>query len=190
MESRRRVEPNIVKDIMSKPYVRRLVPDESGGYVGSIFEFPGCFAEGDSTEEAMSNLNKAAESWIESALSTGYEIREPVSFDGCSGKIALRVPRSLHRQVAELAELEDTSINQLLVAAVASYVGTKKAYEAVSFSLLGELKRAVRDGLAHLYHNGSLSITVELPTEPHFHHGTTIPQRPNLVARELIALPG
>jgi predicted RNase H-like HicB family nuclease len=103
------------------------VPDETGGYVASIFEFPGCVAEGDSAEEAIRNLNTAAYSWVEVALANNYEFREPISFDGCSGKIALRIPRGLHKQVAELAELEGVSLNTYLVSAIAAYAGESTA---------------------------------------------------------------
>lgn len=111
------------KIILAKEYVRRLAPDESGGYVASILEFPGCVAEGETAEEALANLDNAAESWINVALANGYHVREPINFDGCNGKIALRMPRTLHKQAAELAELEGCSLNQLLVTAIAGYVG-------------------------------------------------------------------
>lgn len=111
------------KAILSKPYTRRLTPDESGGYVVSVLEFPGCIAEGDTAEQALKNFEEAAESWIDVSLSHGREIREPIDFDGYSGKLALRLPRSLHRQIAELADIEGASINQLLVSAISFYVG-------------------------------------------------------------------
>lgn len=119
------------RDILNKAYVRRLTPDPSGGYVASISEFPGCIAEGETAEEALQNLDKAAESWIEVAIAHGRAIREPVDFEGFSGKIALRMPRNLHKQAAELAELEGCSLNQLLVTAISFYVGGKQAVSSV-----------------------------------------------------------
>ena len=117
--------PISVRSILARPYVRRLLPDPLGGFTATIQEFPGCIAEGASAEEAMANLDAAAASWIAVALEQGSDIREPISFDGCSGKIALRIPRGLHRQAAELAELEGCSVNQLLTAAIAVYVGKR-----------------------------------------------------------------
>lgn len=119
------------KEVLDKGYVRRLTPDATGGYVASILEFPGCVAEGETAEEALHNLDNAAESWIEVARAHGREIREPIDFEGCSGKFALRMPRTLHRQVAELAELEGCSVNQLLVAAISHYVGGKQTTAAL-----------------------------------------------------------
>lgn len=111
------------RQYLLKPYARRFVPDEEGGFVGSIHEFPGCIAEGDTIEEAACRLEDAAESWLTSQLHHAQAVREPVSFTGFSGKIALRIPRGLHKQASELAELEGTSLNQLLVSAIAVYVG-------------------------------------------------------------------
>lgn len=127
------------KAILEKPYARKLIPDESGGYVASIQEFPGCIAEGDTADESLQNLDNASLAWIMSALSTGYPVRDPICFDGYSGKIALRIPRGLHKQLAELAELEDTSINQILVSAISQYVGEKR----FSAEMFEEIKKVM-----------------------------------------------
>lgn len=113
------------KAILKKPYTRRLTPDESGGYVASVLEFPGCIAEGNNAEEALRNLERAAESWIAVSMHHGRKIKDPIDFDGYSGKLALRIPRSLHKQIAELAELEGVSINHLLVSAISKFAGEK-----------------------------------------------------------------
>ena len=123
------------KALLNKPYARRLTPDAAGGFTASISEFPGCFAEGETAEEAIVNLQGAAESWLQVALSLGQDIREPVDFGGFSGKVALRIPRSLHKQVAELAALEGTSINQVFVSAISHYVGSKQILNDLSKAL-------------------------------------------------------
>ena len=123
------------QDIVRRGYVRRLLPDETGGYVASILEFPGCIAEGDTAEEALANLDKAAIAWVEAALESGYPIREPFDFGGHSGKIALRMPRMLHKQAAELAELEGCSLNQLLVTAISYYVSGKTLLSSMAAPL-------------------------------------------------------
>jgi antitoxin HicB len=111
------------EQILAKPYARRLTPEAGGGYSATIQEFPGLIAEGETPDEALANLEAAALSWLEVSLVHGREIREPISFEGCSGKIALRIPRALHCQIAELAETEGCSLNQWLTAAIASYAG-------------------------------------------------------------------
>ncbi len=112
-----------VAEILGKPYALRITPDETGKYTATILEFPGCIASGNTPTEAIENFYRVAESWVTVALANNFEIREPVDFYGYSGKISLRIPRTLHRQVAEYAELEGVSINQLLVHAISNYIG-------------------------------------------------------------------
>lgn len=116
-----------IERILARPYVRRLLPDEAGGYTASILEFPGCIAEGESADEALRNLDAAAASWLAVSLSLGERIAEPLPHSEHSGKIALRIPRSLHQHLAELAVLEDCSLNQLLNVALAEYAGRQRA---------------------------------------------------------------
>ena len=123
------------REILSKPYQRRLTPEAEGGYSATISEFPGCFAEGASADDALRNLEKVAESWLTVSLAHRQSVKEPISFDGVSGKIALRIPRGLHQQVYELAEAEDCSVNQLLTSAVAEYVGRKQTVKELRVAL-------------------------------------------------------
>ena len=125
----------LAKQIVRKPYARKLTPDLEGGYTASILEFPGCFAEGDDAKEALDNLELAAESWVTASLASGQNVRDPICFDGLSGKIALRIPRGLHQQIAEMAELEDCSLNQLLTSAVAEFVGRASAMRAATMAI-------------------------------------------------------
>ncbi|MDE2157028.1 MAG: type II toxin-antitoxin system HicB family antitoxin [Xanthomonadaceae bacterium] len=113
------------KSLFSRPYARRLTPDESGGYTATIQEFPGCIADGDSPSEALANLESAALSWIEAQLALQQPIPEPIQLYGYSGKLALRIPRGLHKRVAEMAMSEGASINQFLTNALATFVGAK-----------------------------------------------------------------
>lgn len=115
------------KDYLSRPYARRLVPDPSGGYVATIQEFPGLVAEGDSADEALQSLEVAAEDWIASCLETGRAIPEPVALGGYSGKIALRIPRGLHKRSVEMASSEGSSLNQWLTTAISHYLGGREA---------------------------------------------------------------
>ena len=166
-----------MNEILSKQYARRLIPDESGGYVATIQEFPGCIAEGETADEAIKNLNEVAASWVKVALLNGYEIREPVSFDGYSGKIALRIPRGLHKQAAELAEQEETSINQLLVTAIAQYVASKVAHIKVAESFIIEMRKIMSEGVITFCQSNpltlSLSIVTPIPQKRLVDAGTT-----------------
>jgi antitoxin HicB len=112
------------KDYLKEPYSRVLIPDNET-YFAEILEFPGCYAEGKTPGEAYKNLEKAAESWIEAALEQGQEIPLPQETHEFSGRIALRIPRSLHKQAAKFAEREGTSLNQFLLSAIAARLGAE-----------------------------------------------------------------
>lgn len=104
-------------------YVRRLMPDPSGGFTATIHELPGCIAEGDTAEQALEQLESVAHSWMASATANGYPITPPIDYEGASGKIALRISRRLHQLAAERAALEGVSLNQFIGNALASYLG-------------------------------------------------------------------
>jgi len=44
-----------------------LVPDPDGGYVAQIAELPGAISQGDTVEEALTNVREAAELYLEDA---------------------------------------------------------------------------------------------------------------------------
>lgn len=121
--SRGRKTKGKTANYVNGPYSRILIPNEDGSFSAEILEFPGCFAEGSTREEALENLEKAADAWIDSAVRQRQEMPEPFSVRGFSGAISLRLPRGLHRQAARLAERESTSLNQYIVTAIAARVG-------------------------------------------------------------------
>ena len=119
-------------EYLKKPYSRTLIPVGDGTFFAEILEFPGCFAEGQSPDEAYKNLEAVAESWIEAAQDQGQEIPEPFATHDFSGRIALRIPRSIHKQAAKFAEMDDTSLNQFFLAAIAARVGAEDFVERLS----------------------------------------------------------
>lgn len=115
-----------ISAVLARPYTRNLLPDADGGYTVTVREFPGCIAEGDTAEDALRNFDAAATSWIEAALTSGLAIAEPVEAPVYSGRVALRIPAGLHHDVADLAAIDECSINQLLSVAIAEYVGRRQ----------------------------------------------------------------
>ena len=57
----------------------------------------------------------AKREWIRAALEEGIEIYEPDSLENYSGQFKLRIPRSLHRSLAEHSQREGISMNQYCV---------------------------------------------------------------------------
>ena len=63
----------------------------------------------------MVNAMDAKRAWLEAALEDSESIPEPQSLDGYSGQFKLRIPKSLHRSLAEQARKEGISMNQYCV---------------------------------------------------------------------------
>jgi predicted RNase H-like HicB family nuclease len=53
------------------------VKEDSGGFVVTIPDLPGCISQGDSVEEAYEMIMDAKRGWIEVALDEGHPIPEP-----------------------------------------------------------------------------------------------------------------
>jgi predicted RNase H-like HicB family nuclease len=120
----------IVTDYLKKPYTRQLIPEDDGTFRSEILEFSGCIATGETREEAIAKIEDVAASWLASALTQGQSIPTPIESNDFSGKIVVRFPRSLHKKAAQIAEIDGVSLNQLIVASVAQYIGQASAASA------------------------------------------------------------
>lgn len=126
---------------LRKPYTRIIIPDSEGRYAAQILEFPGCFSDGQTPEEAYRNLEEAAENWIESARGQGMAIPPPFETQGHSGTISLRLPKSLHKRAAQMAHRDGISLNQFLVTAIAARVGAEELIDTIASKLDDRLEQ-------------------------------------------------
>ena len=98
---------------MNLPYKMEIVPDiEEGGFVAMFPDLPGCMTVGDTMEEVIANIIDAKKAWIEAELEEGRLIPEPKDINDYSGQFKLRLPKSLHRILAENSKREGISMNQ------------------------------------------------------------------------------
>ena len=120
------VEQN--KDIsyyLSLPYTIEIIRDkdeENPGWVAKVVELPGCLTQADTFEELGLMIEDAKRSWIEVALEEGIPIPEPHA-EEYSGKFVVRVPKSLHRELAEAAKRENVSLNAFITTVLSKAVG-------------------------------------------------------------------
>ncbi len=140
-------DEEMIREYVARPYSRILVPDSSGRYFAEVLEFPGCFSEGDTPGQAMDNLNEAMEAWIEAALDSGQGIPEPIATAGYSGRVLLRLPKSLHREAARRAEMDGVSLNQYLVTAIAARAGADDLADRIAARLVPRLQFVAQFGL-------------------------------------------
>ena len=98
---------------LNLPYRLEIVPDiYESGYVASYPELPGCLTCAETIEEVITSALDAKKAWLEAALEDGDIIQEPNSIDNYSGQFKLRMPKSLHKQLAEQSKKEGISMNQ------------------------------------------------------------------------------
>lgn len=89
------------------------VKDEDGDYYfGQVQEIPEVRADGDTLEECYNLVMEMLKSNLEIMIEDKEKIPEPVD-KTYSGKFNLRLPKSLHKKLAEEAEDEGISLNQL-----------------------------------------------------------------------------
>ncbi len=117
---------------LALPYAVEILPisaDEGGGYTACIpcLGRYSAVGDGETPEAAYANLRAALPSLLTGWLAQGVAIPEPSAeapLPNYSGKLALRVPKSLHAQVAARARREGVSINQFITTTLAQEVGS------------------------------------------------------------------
>jgi antitoxin HicB len=101
-----------IKRILALPYAREFVPNDDGTWLARVVEFSGCMTEGNTQQAALKNLEDAMAGWVAVHLEDGDPIPPPMAVDDYSGKFMVRIPRSLHRDLARRAHAEGVSLNQ------------------------------------------------------------------------------
>lgn len=108
----------------SQTYPSQVYWDERDqGFIALAPDLPGCSAFGETKTKALKELEHAIEGWIESALSAAEPVPEPSKLpepSNFSGKILLRVAKSLHEKLAQQALIEGISLNQWMVTLLSS----------------------------------------------------------------------
>jgi antitoxin HicB len=115
-----------LRQYLDLPYHISLVRDETergkAGWTATVEELSDCRASGASPEEAVHRVRNAMEQWISAAIERNDEIPEPRSESTASGRLLVRMPKTLHGQLARAAEHEGVSLNQFITSSLASAV--------------------------------------------------------------------
>jgi predicted HicB family RNase H-like nuclease len=113
---------------LKRPYARMILPESDGTFRGEIVEFPGCIATGDSASTTVSTLEEVARSWLAAALARGQNIPEPIeNSNDFSGRLLLRISKSLHKKAAWVAEREGVSLNNFVTTSLSESVGERNS---------------------------------------------------------------
>jgi len=88
-------------------------------YLISFPDLPGCLMHGDDLNEAINKALVVKDEWVETAFEKGWAIPEPSIPLETSGRLTLRIPKSMQKKVIDRAEEEGVSQNQLIVTFIA-----------------------------------------------------------------------
>lgn len=107
---------------LALPYRLEIVPDpDEGGFIASYPELPGCITCGATINEAVANALDAKQAWLEAAIESNTSINEPEDIERYSGQFKLRMPKSLHKSLAEHSKAEKVSMNQYCLYLLTKY---------------------------------------------------------------------
>lgn len=123
------------KALAKQHYERKVFyhkPDKC--WIAIAPELPGCSAGGDTAEEALAELGIAMEGWLSTAKKYGHRIPAPIADKDLSGRILLRLPKSLHKELLEEAMEEGVSLNQYALLVIAGRKRTTAPSGAKKFA--------------------------------------------------------
>jgi antitoxin HicB len=96
------------------------------GWIATVEELPGCEARGSTPESAAAGMADAVERWVRAARADGREVPPPGAAAAHSGRLLVRMPRSLHAELVRASDREGTSLNAYIVAALSASVAWRR----------------------------------------------------------------
>ena len=97
---------------MRLSYKIEVVEDkEEGGFALSCPELKGCMTCADTIQEGFKMIEDAKRAWFTACIDDNISIPEPSDASEYSGQFKLRMPKSLHRTLAERSRQEGVSMN-------------------------------------------------------------------------------
>jgi predicted HicB family RNase H-like nuclease len=124
------VAEELIRHYLAQPYrisVARRDDDSPHPWLASVEELAGCEARGETAEEAVSRIPEALAEWVAGAHAVGREIPEPREARQYSGKLLVRMPQSLHAELARSAERDQVSLNAFITGVLAAAANWRQA---------------------------------------------------------------
>jgi predicted RNase H-like HicB family nuclease len=111
--------------------------EEDQEYIATCPAFPSLSAFGETEEEALKEGKIALAGFIETCEANNLPLPEPVVHESASGKFQLRLPKSLPRLAARMANLEGVSLNSY----IADAVRAKVSGDQLGNRVIGEIRQ-------------------------------------------------
>lgn len=113
--------------------VRQTEVDGELFFEGRAKEFPHLVAYETSHAEAYEAVLALIEDSLEILAAEGTKIPVPAEHEvEYSGRVTLRLPKSIHKILAEAADSDDCSLNQFIVNSLCEVIGFRRAQEDIT----------------------------------------------------------
>ncbi|HJV66782.1 MAG TPA: toxin-antitoxin system HicB family antitoxin [Geomonas sp.] len=103
-------------DVCSKYTYRVTWSEEDQEFIGLCTEFPSLSWLSATQEGALAGIKKVVCEVVSEMTANGEAVPEPISVRQYSGKLMVRIPPGLHRQLALEAAEANVSLNRLISA--------------------------------------------------------------------------
>lgn len=103
-------QPKSLAHYLELTYPYSVAPDE-GSYFIEFPDLPNCMTQVEDASEIAAMAEEIRTLWIESEYERGNSIPEPAMQSEYSGKFLVRLPKTLHRDLAVAAQREGASLN-------------------------------------------------------------------------------
>lgn len=136
----------------------RVETEEGEEWVARIPEVNNVGGGGTTAQEAVQDVFDNLEYELEYLKESGQSI--PKEYDeNYSGKLSLRLPKSLHRKISELASTEGVSLNQFIISQLSQSVGGYMAVQQFTKEIYSTgYAKCAHDMMEQAAKNMSLSI--------------------------------
>ena len=104
---------------LDQRYPFTVTSEPDGGFFIAYPDLPGCMTQVATSAEIGPAADEIRMLWLETAYQQGLDIPLPSDGPGYSGKFVVRLPRHLHRRLAQSAEHDGVSLNQYVVSLLA-----------------------------------------------------------------------
>jgi predicted RNase H-like HicB family nuclease len=103
-----------IRHYLNLPYRIALIrdgTDEERPWRATVEDLPGCEARGSTAADAAAKVPAALADWVARARASGRDVPEPRGARDYSGRLLLRMPKTLHSELAQAAERDEVSLN-------------------------------------------------------------------------------
>lgn len=128
------MKPKTVDEYLALPYTVEVLHDQTGeqaGWFARVVELPGCMTQADVFEELEAMVQDAMRAWIMTALDAGLPVPEPDASEAYTGRLTVRLPRSLHQELAAAAVRDGVSLNTFVAVALGRTLGAARPTPAL-----------------------------------------------------------